>query len=156
VLAGRRTRAVRFGLPLRVVGPDRIAPGLSQNDRSVVVLAGSAPARILIPGDLESAGERFVLDGGAALQAEALVAAHHGAANGTGSELLARVRPAHVVASCGFANRFGHPSPATVARVFAAGARLWRTDRDGAVRLEATGDGWRVTTTRRPDKRESE
>jgi competence protein ComEC len=157
VLARRGVSAVRSGLRLRIVAPESVAPpGSSPNDRSVVLLAGRAPARILIPGDLEAAGERRLLRSGASLEAEALVLAHHGAANGTGNALLARVRPIHAVASCGFGNRFGHPGAATVERLRAGGVRLWRTDLDGSVRLEAVADGWRVTPTRRPGRSESE
>jgi competence protein ComEC len=81
--------------------------------------------------------------------AEVLIVGHHGARNGTGTAFLERVRPLHAVASCGYRNRFGHPHGETLARIDAAGARLWRTDRDGFLVLEAGRGGWTVTPRRK-------
>ena len=66
-----------------------------------------------------------------------------------------RVHPKDVVFSVGPRNRFGFPRPSVVSRYAEVGARLTRTDLDGAVtfitdgktgyRLETTvplGDGW--------------
>jgi competence protein ComEC len=49
------------------------------------------------------------------------------------------------VISVGARNPFRHPSPEAVARLEAAGARVYRTDRDGAVILETDGSVVRVT-----------
>jgi competence protein ComEC len=49
------------------------------------------------------------------------------------------------VISVGARNPFRHPSPEAVARLEAAGARVYRTDRDGAVILETDGRVVRVT-----------
>jgi len=43
-------------------------------------------------------------------------------------------------------NPYGHPSPDTLARLTAVGARVYRTDRDGAVIFET--DGFALTVTR--------
>ena len=47
--------------------------------------------------------------------------------------------------SVGARNPFRHPSPEALARLEAAGARVYRTDRDGAVILETDGTVLRVT-----------
>ncbi len=44
-----------------------------------------------------------------------------------------------VIVPVGYRNRFGHPKPEVLARYEAQGSRLWRTDRDGAVRIELGG-----------------
>ena len=41
--------------------------------------------------------------------------------------------------SCGVRNRFGHPHAATLLTLGRAGARVLRTDRDGAVVAETDG-----------------
>jgi hypothetical protein len=56
------------------------------------------------------------------------------------------VAPRLAVISAGARNPFGHPSPATLARLAAAGARIYRTDLDGAVEVES--DGRRLTVRR--------
>jgi competence protein ComEC len=47
--------------------------------------------------------------------------------------------------SAGRRNPFGHPSPVALGRLEAAGARVFRTDRDGAVILETDGATLEVT-----------
>ncbi|MEX0638213.1 MAG: hypothetical protein WD155_05710, partial [Burkholderiales bacterium] len=49
------------------------------------------------------------------------------------AQFLGAVRARLAVASVGYRNRFGHPAAQAQARYAAAGARLLRTDRDGAV-----------------------
>ena len=60
---------------------------------------------------------------------------HHGSGFSTSSAWLRAIRPRVAVACCGVENRFGHPSPRTVAKCEAAGIAVYRTDRDGAVSL---------------------
>ncbi|MGH7272677.1 MAG: MBL fold metallo-hydrolase, partial [Polyangiaceae bacterium] len=54
-------------------------------------------------------------------------------------EFLAAVAPREAVISVGRRNRFGHPHPRALAALAAAGARVWRTDRDGAVTVTTDG-----------------
>jgi competence protein ComEC len=137
-----------FGIPLRVLGPDRRWSGPGTNDGSVVLVAGEAPSRLLLPGDLGSRGERELLASGQALRAEALIVGHHGSRNGTANAFLRAVRPDRAIVSAGFRNPFGHPHPALVERVRRANARLLRTDLHGAVRLLSTPRGWSVDSYR--------
>jgi competence protein ComEC len=46
------------------------------------------------------------------------------------------VRPQVVVLSLGYRNPFGFPAPEVVDRYLAAGARVFRTDRSGAVSVD--------------------
>jgi competence protein ComEC len=137
------------GLSMEVLAPDEYDALLSSNDGSVVARIGEAPNRILIPGDLEANGERRLVSSGSDLMAEALVAPHHGARGSGTRSFLEAVAPRHAVISCGPDNRFGHPHPEVVERMERSGARVWRTDGDGTVLLEASASGWRVSATRR-------
>jgi len=58
------------------------------------------------------------------------------------------VRPRLAVASAGYRNRFGHPAAQVQARYAAAGARLLRTDRDGAITLRLGAQGAAAHTER--------
>ncbi|MDX2175821.1 MAG: ComEC/Rec2 family competence protein [Candidatus Sumerlaeia bacterium] len=146
----------RFGHPpveVEVLHPTErfLAEGSARNDASLVLrvsVAGRAAA--LLTGDAELEAEADILAAGADVAAPILKAGHHGARAATGDALLAAARPAVVVASAGAGNNFGHPSPEVLARASAAGAEVWRTDRDGAVRVEFDAlSGWRVSATRR-------
>lgn len=101
---------------------------------------------LLLPGDAERQTERRLLANGAAtLASEVLKVAHHGSRYATTPELVAAVRPELAIISCGRANRYRHPAPATVARLEAAGARVLRTDQSGDIVVRT--DGQRVEAT---------
>jgi competence protein ComEC len=116
-------------------------PWLKANSRSCVLRVETAHGAALLTGDIEARDERRLLDGGAALRASALLAPHHGSGTSSSEAFLAAVQPAHAVFAVGYRNRFGHPKEAVLARYEAIGARIWRTDRDGAitVRFEPGG-----------------
>ncbi len=159
-LARRRGVAVRLaepggderraGLRLEVLAPDRATARAMKraNDRSLVIRMGTAPARLLVPGDLEPPGEQSLLRTVAELSAEALVLPHHGSRGGAGEALLERVGPSVAVVSAGFRNRFGHPHREVRERLRLRRVPLWRTDLHGRIRLIATDAGWVVRTTR--------
>jgi competence protein ComEC len=50
------------------------------------------------------------------------------------------------VVSAGAGNRFGHPAPSTLERLRRAGARIYRTDEQGAIELETDGATLTITT----------
>jgi competence protein ComEC len=146
VLAERGGSVRRAGLSMEFLHPSREDARVAINDRCVVVRASAGQSRVLIPGDLESEGERRLLARGAALESQALVVGHHGAARSTSPAFLDAVAPSVAVVSVGAGNRFGHPAPATIDRVLRRGARLLRTDLSGTVVLLAAPWRWRVAT----------
>jgi competence protein ComEC len=101
---------------------------------------------LVLTGDAETPAEREWLAGDLPLGAALLKVGHHGSRHGTSAPFLDRVAPRLAVISAGARNPFGHPSPATLARLAAAGARIYRTDLDGAVEVES--DGRRLTVRR--------
>lgn len=137
--AGLIARGSRAG-SLGVLGPRREPGrrrGLSGNDLSVVleVPAGRARRLALLPGDVEAAGERALEPPAAAV----LVVPHHGSRTSTTPALLAAVRPRLAIVSAGAGNRFDHPHAEVLDRLAGAGAALWSTAEDGAVRVELRG-----------------
>ena len=119
------------------------------NALSCVLKIESAHGGVLIPGDLEGRAEaEFLSRHAAAAHAEVLVAPHHGARRTASAEFVAAVGAREVVFPVGYRNRFGHPHAAVQERFAAGGARLHRTDRDGAVRLHLQAGGIRVQHAR--------
>lgn len=87
---------------------------------------------LLFTGDLESQGERALIQQGN-ITAQAVKVPHHGA-NTSSTDAFIQATAAHTaVISVGEQNRFGHPSSQAIARWTAHGTRLFRTDRDGAL-----------------------
>jgi competence protein ComEC len=121
---------------------------LRPNARSCVVRIVAPGGAALLTGDIEERDERAILARGANLAAAVLLAPHHGSGTSSTQALLDAVRPAHVIVTAGYRNRFGHPKDAVVARYVQAGASVWRTDRDGAVTVRIEPDGVRVARHR--------
>jgi competence protein ComEC len=95
---------------------------------------------VLIEGDAQQPVERRV----AALhhpKVDLLRVGHHGSSNATTPELLATAKPTYAVISCGFRNPFGFPRMDVLTRLEKSGARVYRTDVDGAMTfyLDARG-----------------
>jgi competence protein ComEC len=125
-------------LVLRVLWPrpepaaDRA--GQDPNLRAVVAHVRAGDFDLFLPADAES-------EVTAALelpQVEALKVAHHGSADPGLPELLARLRPRVAAIEVGRGNGYGHPTPSTLAALRAVPA-VYRTDRDGTVRLTVRG-----------------
>jgi competence protein ComEC len=117
-----------------------------QNADTLILRVDYGLASFLLAADLTAAGERALLDAGAPLGAAVLKVAHHGSRHASTAEFLQRVGPRLAVISVGPRNAYGHPASETLGRLAAVGARVYRTDRDGAVVFET--DGRRLTVTR--------
>ena len=145
---------VRFSI-LHPAADDYGAPRRSSNALSCVLRVESrGGASLLLTGDLEGAGELALLrryaDRPEALRADAVLAPHHGGRGASGAAFVAAVAPAHTLVSAGYRNPFGHPHREALARY--AASQVWRTDRDGALRLRladaASVSAWRQTRAR--------
>jgi competence protein ComEC len=115
-----------------------------ENSDSMVLQVRYGESSVLLEGDAQKQVERRV----AALhhpQADVLRVGHHGSGNATTLELLEAVRPSLAVISVGFRNSFGLPRRDVLQRLADSGARVYRTDLDGAVTFLL--DGHAVTTS---------
>lgn len=109
---------------------------LSDNDRSLVLRVSVAGgARVLLPGDVEGAGESGLLAAPGALAADVLKLPHHGSRTSSGDALLRAAGAAIAIASAPCLGRFGMPHPEVAARVARGPTSLWWTGRDGAVAI---------------------
>ncbi|WP_406217802.1 ComEC/Rec2 family competence protein [Streptomyces decoyicus] len=121
------------------------------NDASVTLLVRTGGLTLLLLGDLEPPAQRALLAAHPDLGGvDVLKVAHHGSAN-QDPPLLHRLAPRLALISCGADNPYGHPAPRTIAALRSQGARVLRTDTDGAIailgttaRLSATVSGHRI------------
>jgi competence protein ComEC len=118
------------------------------NDRSVVLRVEFGDHAALLAGDLERSGEAVLLQSGATVAAQALKVPHHGSRQSSSEPFVRAVRPDDALISVGYRNPFRHPHPEIVARYQAAGIRVWRTDRHGAITVDVTANGTRVSGRR--------
>jgi competence protein ComEC len=112
------------------------------NNNSFVLRVSYGARAILFVGDAEREEEvELMTTASRSLRADVLKVGHHGSATSSSPRFIAAIAPREAIISVGRRNRFGHPSPATLATLATAGARVWRTDRDGAVTVTTDGRG---------------
>ena len=109
-----------------------------QNNDSMVLRVSFGESSVLLEGDAEKQAERHVV-ARYHPSANLLKVGHHGSANATTPELVAAARPQFAIISVGSGNSFGLPRTEVLARLAAAGARVYRTDLDGAVTFYLDG-----------------
>jgi competence protein ComEC len=113
--------------------------GKGINDVSIVLDIRFGQRRLLLMGDTEEEVDPQLLEAGLAGPIDVLKVAHHGSGTASTAPFLAAVRPRVAVVSVGAGNPYGHPAPATIARLRAAGAAVYRTDLDGSVEISTDG-----------------
>ena len=117
-----------------------------KNDDSLVLRLTDGAQSMLLAGDIERPSERRILAEDQIVDVNFLKIAHHGSKTSTTDAFLAAVHPAFAAISVGRNNSFGHPSPEVVERLEAAGVRVFRTDRDGAITVTTDGYSMNVST----------
>ncbi len=122
------------------------------NNNSLVFRIEYGRFRMLFTGDAGAEAEARILASGADLRADVLKVGHHGSAYSSTPAFIRAVSPRYAVISVGRNNLFGHPAPTTLETLQHAGARVYRTDEDGAVTTDTDG-GEGVHGLRRADLR---
>jgi len=121
-------------------GPDPLSR--KSNDLSCVLRVVVGSSSFLLTSDIEAVSEAALIARyGAGLGAGAMTAPHHGSRTSSTPEFVAAVDARDVVFPVGYRNRFGHPREEVLARYLQGGARLHRTDLDGAVTVRLQADG---------------
>ncbi|MCC6446412.1 MAG: MBL fold metallo-hydrolase [Armatimonadetes bacterium] len=123
--------------------PPGASKELDENAASTVLRLRYRKTSVLLMADAGFEAERYLavrLRGPVAL----LKIGHHGSRTATSAEWLQSIRPSAAAISVGAGNLFGHPSPPVLERLEASGTRIFRTDRDGAIRLESDGSLVRI------------
>jgi competence protein ComEC len=122
------------GVAFEMLGPP---PGFggSDNDGSCVLRVSSLASggSVLLTGDIEAVGEAQLLREAGRLPSDVVVAPHHGSRSSSSPAFVRAVRADYVIFPVGYRNRWRFPDASIVDRWQRAGARMLRTDRDGAV-----------------------
>ena len=116
--------------------------GTGVNNVSLVLDIAFGQRRMLLTGDVEQQIDPRLLAAGLAdtgSPLDVLKVAHHGSGSATTDAFVAQMAPRVAVISAGWGNPYGHPSPATVARLEQSGAQLFRTDLDGTIAISTDG-----------------
>jgi competence protein ComEC len=142
--AGQRSAV--GALQLTVLSPPAALyeqPRATTNSRSCVVLAELGSIRVLLTGDVPARQEAAIVAATAppGLQAQLMVAPHHGSRTSSSEALIAAVRPRWASVQAGYRSRFGHPHAQVLARYAQHGVQVVRSDWSGAARWRFGADG---------------
>jgi competence protein ComEC len=162
VAPARRGQKINLGRGLRayvlwpavppLTGTDSVA-----NDNAVVLKLVYGRVSFLFTSDIGAAAESALLQHSGNLAGTVLKVAHHGSRSATTPGFLQAVHPRIAIFSVGTepergtspwdrTNTHGHPARLVQQRLRQGGARLYRTDLDGAVTVRTNGRSLRVQT----------
>jgi competence protein ComEC len=107
------------------------------NNRSVVTRLDCGPHSFLFTADIET-DTIARLRNNPWFQARVVKVPHHGGRSSLDDDWIAHLRPEVAVISVGRMNPYGHPAAPVLAAYERTGARVLRTDRDGAIQVTAS------------------
>ena len=143
VFAG--TRATMQDVKIEVKWPDR-AGEYTPNDSSIAVLITSPDFTLFAAGDIEPPVQSQLVSRIGAV--DIYKVAHHGS-RFQDLDLMRELSPQIAVISVGATNTYGHPAPSTISALTQLGAKVLRTDIDGAVAIQATNHQFSLQRSKR-------
>ncbi len=102
------------------------------NEQGLSFLCTTGDFDLLITGDMSGSTEEALAQTYPLPDVEVLLVSHHGSKYSSSRVFLEDIQPETAIISVGD-NTYGHPTPAAMARLAAAGATLYRTDQEGSV-----------------------
>jgi len=108
--------------------------GSEENNRSIVALIDIDGISLLVTGDIEPAAQNRITQLEPLSGISLLKVPHHGSKY-QDQLFLHRISPRVALISVGGGNSYGHPSISTINTLNSNGARVFRTDKDGAVAI---------------------
>ncbi|MGE5174584.1 MAG: DNA internalization-related competence protein ComEC/Rec2 [Betaproteobacteria bacterium] len=112
----------------------------AENNRSLVVRIADRSRVFLFPGDIGDVSEQYLIKSGQSLKCDVLKVPHHGSKSSSTDAFVSLARPEIAVVTVGRTNPYHHPSEDVIERYEKIGARICRTDTDGAVIIRTKQD----------------
>ena len=122
------------GVDFTFLHPNETTPGKPANNRSCVLRISVADKVLLLTGDIEKRVERELVNNASQqIQADVLVAAHHGSNTSSTSAFIESVDPDWVLFPAGYYNRFKFPTSKVLARFKSQSVPYRVTGSEGAI-----------------------
>ena len=136
----RENRAAEIGgVRLEFLHPSRAQREFWGNSASLVLRLTYGAHGFLFCGDIESLAEEEILKGNSDLISTVLKAPHHGSKTSNSARFVKSTRPQFAVFTVRAGGRSHLPNPEVLERYKTIGAKILRTDRDGAIFFETNG-----------------
>jgi competence protein ComEC len=122
---------IKFQILWPPPGLPKISSKSDPNKRAIVSVAQVGSFKIFLPADATSE----ITSGLVNQPVDVMKVAHHGSADMGLPSLLQRLKPKAAAIMVGRHNGYGHPKPRTLQALKASTPNVFRTDKDGTVRL---------------------
>lgn len=124
------------------------------NNNSCVLRIQSEHGAVLLTGDIEASAESWLVNHyGKDLQAEVLIAPHHGSKTSSTASFLEAVKPDYILIPAGYRNQFGHPHRDVLARYRQIKAIKLNSADSGAIKVDINKKLLQVRALRQTDKK---
>jgi competence protein ComEC len=117
-----------------------------RNEDSLVLELRWRDVSVVLTGDIGRVSEQRLMPAFSPARVRVIKVPHHGSLTSSSAAFVRALAPTVAIVSVGRSNHYGHPAPEVLERYRSAGARIFRTDRDGAVTFETDGSSYSVTT----------
>lgn len=125
--------------------PAREGAKINLNESALVLALESKNERALFTGDIGEKTERRIITDmtDKTDRIDILKVGHHGSKFSSSANFLEATQPKVAVIEVG-KNSYGHPTQDVLNRLAEIGARIFRTDKDGLIKLESVGNGLKI------------
>ncbi|MEW6374630.1 MAG: DNA internalization-related competence protein ComEC/Rec2 [Thermodesulfobacteriota bacterium] len=110
------------------------------NNQSLVMKLHFKEIRVLLTGDIEEEAEYRMMRRDIPLKSDILKIPHHGSSSSSTPLFLERVKPTYAILSVGERNIAKLPHPEVLRRYHQQGAKIFRTDKHGAIFVITDGE----------------
>jgi competence protein ComEC len=122
----------------RILSPPRQVFN-GENDNSCVLHIETRQGSYLLTGDIEQVAEVYLTTSAASMQADILVAPHHGSKTSSSMRFLKKVNPSTILIPAAIPNRFGFPHAEVLARYAQNKVQFLVTGEQGAITAKFLG-----------------
>jgi competence protein ComEC len=116
------------------------------NNSSLVLKFRFKNVSVLLAGDIGKEAEEWILRKDYLIRSEILKIPHHGSSSSSSPIFLERVKPTYAILSVGERNIGRLPHPEVLKRYERLGAKIFRTDKHGAITVITDGENIDVKT----------
>lgn len=111
------------------------------NNYSAVLQIIYQTKSFLFMGDAEKEVESEITEN---IKSDVIKVGHHGSNTSSSASFIEKVNPDYAIISVGENNKYNHPSIEVIKRWEAIGAKIFRTDKDGMIKVETDGKNLKI------------
>ena len=122
-----------------------------ENDNSCVINISDGKYSVLLTGDISRKVEKSLIantDIATKLQADVIIAPHHGSKTSSSSRFIEAVSPDAVIFSAGFLNRWHMPNQAVLTRYQEFNVTSYSTAKHGMIQIKIAQQGLEIESYR--------